>query len=98
MVKGLSRRVVIVKAPDTRLFEEAIFILRDGTEGACGGVRQEEILSEARRVAQMYVRRSTRTGGSRAVLSWLPGAVFAAAGGGAVGLLWLACSIFGGMG
>ena len=29
MVKGISRRVILVKSPDPRLFEEAIFIVRE---------------------------------------------------------------------
>ena len=28
MVKGVSRRVIVVKSPDPRLFEEAIFIVK----------------------------------------------------------------------
>ena len=30
MVKGINKQVIVVKAPDPRLFEEAIFILREG--------------------------------------------------------------------
>ena len=33
MVKGISRQVVLVHAPDTQLFEQAIFILKDSAEG-----------------------------------------------------------------
>ena len=29
MVKGISRRVIVVKSPDPRLFEEAIFIVKE---------------------------------------------------------------------
>ena len=29
MVKGVSRRIVVVRAPEQNIFEEAIFILRD---------------------------------------------------------------------
>ena len=29
MVKGISRRVVVVKSPDPEIFDEAIFIVRD---------------------------------------------------------------------
>lgn len=91
MVKGISKRVVIVRAPDTKLFDEAIFILRDGVEGPGRGVGQEEILSEARRVAQLYVSRNTRPKKKRGI-SLVPGVIFAAAGAGAVGLLWLISS------
>ena len=30
MVKGISRRVVVVDAPEHRFFEQAIFIVRNG--------------------------------------------------------------------
>ena len=29
MVKGISRQVILVHSPDPKLFEQAIFILRD---------------------------------------------------------------------
>ena len=29
MVKGINKRVIVVKAPDPRLFEQAIFIMRE---------------------------------------------------------------------
>lgn len=29
MVKGVCRRVIVVRAPDARLFEQAIFLLRE---------------------------------------------------------------------
>ena len=29
MVKGISRQVILVHSPDPKLFEEAIFILKD---------------------------------------------------------------------
>ena len=33
MVKGVSRRVVVVESPDQRFFEQAIFILRSDAAG-----------------------------------------------------------------
>ena len=34
MIKGINRQVIVVKSPDPRLFEEAIFLLReDALEG-----------------------------------------------------------------
>ena len=29
MVKGITRQVILVKSPDPRLFEEAIFIVKE---------------------------------------------------------------------
>ena len=47
-VKGVARRVVIVRSPAESVFEEAIFIVREEAERS-GGVSREEVLSEARR-------------------------------------------------
>ena len=47
MVKGISRRVVVVDAPDQRFFEQAIFILRNDAAGE--GVTSRELVEEARR-------------------------------------------------
>ena len=53
-VKGVARRVVIVRSPAESVFEEAIFIVREEAERS-GGVSREEVLSEARRAAGAYV-------------------------------------------
>ena len=55
MVKGMARRVVVVKSPDKRVFEEAIFILKDDALRD-SGVTAEDILGEACRVARGYMR------------------------------------------
>lgn len=55
MVKGLSRRVVVVKSPDPKIFEEAIFIVREDVLRS-GGRSRSDILREAERVADSYVK------------------------------------------
>ena len=45
MVKGVSRQVIVVKSPDEKLFEQAIFILRADAED----VSEEMLMKEARR-------------------------------------------------
>lgn len=55
MVKGTNRRVIVVKSPDPRIFEEAIFILR---EDYIKGSSPERLLEEARRAAGEYLRKS----------------------------------------
>ena len=55
MVKGISKRVVVVKAPASSMFEQAIFILSDGQASSCS-VNSENILREACSVADDYVR------------------------------------------
>ena len=49
MVKGISRQVIVVESPDRKLFEQAIFILSDSAV-ADGGVTDEKLLKEARKL------------------------------------------------
>ncbi len=85
MVKGISRRVVVVDSPDQRFFEQAIFIVRNDAAGE--GVTSRELVEEARRVARNYA------GGDHGKLSraWrdLSPVVYTLMGAAAIGLLWL---------
>ena len=83
MVKGISRRVVVVDSPDQRFFEQAIFIVRNDAGGE--GVTARELVEEARRVARGY------TGGSRLSRAWreLNPLVYTLIGDGSIGLVWL---------
>ena len=83
MVKGISRRVVVVDSPDQRFFEQAIFIVRKDAGGE--GVTARELVEEARRVARGY------TGGSRLSRAWreLNPLVYTLIGAGSIGLVWL---------
>lgn len=49
MVKGISRQVIVVHSPDPKLFEQAIFILRDEAVGQ-EGVTDQALLKEAQRL------------------------------------------------
>ncbi len=49
MVKGISRQVIVVHSPDPKLFEQAIFILKDDAVGQ-EGVTDEALLREAKRL------------------------------------------------
>ncbi len=84
VVKGVSKRVIVVKPPDERIFEQAIFIIREDYAGECG-VSQEEILRQARRAAGEYLGR-----GKRRAARGLRPPLYAAAGAAATGLAWLA--------
>lgn len=54
MVKGISKRVIVVKTPDESLFAEAIFILNESALD--GGARDSEsVLREACAVADDFV-------------------------------------------
>lgn len=50
MVKGISRQVILVQNPDRKLFEQAIFILKEDALGT-EGVTEEMLLKEARKAA-----------------------------------------------
>lgn len=50
MVKGISRQVIVVKASDEPLFEQAIFILRDDAVGK-NGISQRQLLRQAKEAA-----------------------------------------------
>lgn len=83
MVKGISRRVILVKSPDPRLFEEAIFIVREEALND-GGVTADQVLQEAQKVAKGYTRRTAPVGQALSkasgLLCALAGALLATAG------------------
>ena len=56
VVKGVGKRVVVVDSPDPRVFEQAIFIIREEflMKRKEGG--KSEILREAETVADAYIR------------------------------------------
>ena len=56
VVKGVSRRVIVVKAPDERIFEQAIFIIREEFASQ-NGYNEKEILRQARKAANEYLHR-----------------------------------------
>ena len=89
MVKGISRRVVVVDSPDQRFFEQAIFIVRNDAAGE--GVTSRELVEEARRVARNYA------GGDhgRLTRAWreLTPAVYTLIGAGGIGLIWLVAAM-----
>ena len=82
MVKGISRQVIVVHAPDPKLFEQAIFILKDDAGGE--GITDEALLKEARSVIRGSV---DKTGKKKHF--YLYGAVWASGGALMTGLIWL---------
>lgn len=80
MVKGNSRQVIVVTPPDQKLFEQAIFILRDGA------IRPEGITDDALlREAKQYIS-IPRQGKKRWMQS---GPVWACGGAAVTGIVWL---------
>ena len=78
MVKGVSRQVIVVKSPDPKLFEQAIFILRTDAES----VSDEVLLKEARQAARSKVSQLVSFGPI-----WAAGGAFCTA------LVWLLTSL-----
>ena len=89
MVKGTSRRVVVVESPDPKLFEQAIFILRKDAFDR-DGVSAREVVAEAAEVAAHYAKGMERKRRLRPLPRWL----CALAGAGGIGLLWFASMVF----
>lgn len=90
MVKGTNRRVIVVRSPDPKIFEEAIFILKEDYMKRGGTL--DEVLEEARRAAGEYLRKTTvpRRLRDRLSPSWL-----AAAGAAVAGIAWLTIHLVG---
>lgn len=78
MVKGNSRQVIVVSNPEQKLFEQAIFILKEGA--LKDGVTEAQLLREARKAAGEEGRRRRLR---------LQGPVWAAGGALVTGLIWL---------
>ena len=81
MVKGISRQVIVVQGAEPKLFEQAIFILKDEAVGE--GITDEALLKEA----QAAIRGYDRPAGKQRLA--LYGAVWAGSGALLTGLVWL---------
>ena len=79
MVKGISRQVIVVQSPDPKLFEQAIFIIREDARG----ITEEALLKEADRA----IRGSFREHKKRKL--YLYGPVWACGGALLTGLAWM---------
>ncbi|MBQ3000604.1 MAG: hypothetical protein IJD63_02525 [Oscillospiraceae bacterium] len=74
MVKGISKQIIVVDAPEPKLFEQAIFILKEDTPG----ITDEALLKEAKHL--LHAPREEKP--------W-QGAIWALCGGLTVGIAWL---------
>lgn len=89
MVKGISRRVIVVESPDPRVFDQAIFILRNDILSE-DGVSSRQLVDQAVRIAKSYARCQGLPRRRIRVPGWL----WAAIGAAAIGLTWLLCTLF----
>lgn len=75
MVKGISKQVIVVDAPEPKLFEQAIFILSEDAPQ----ITDEVLLKEAKRLISA----------PEVSLRWQTGPVWALGGGILVGIAWM---------
>ncbi len=81
MVKGISRQVIVVQSPDPKMFEQAIFILKDDV--ICNeGITNEMLLEEAKRAA-------VGTNGKGTEMFFSIKLIWALIGAACTGLCWL---------
>ncbi|MBQ9492513.1 MAG: hypothetical protein IJR54_02095 [Oscillibacter sp.] len=88
MVKGISRQVVVIDSPDQKLFEQAIFIVRN--DAFREGVTARALVQEARRVARNCAGERKQEPLWNRFLPWIT----AFLGGGCVGVAWLLVTFF----
>lgn len=81
MVKGITRQVIVVNSPDQKLFDQAIFIVRENAQD----VTDEMLLKEAKKAVLMPRKRRH---------IWSYALFWSAAGAGSVGLVWLLTGLF----
>ena len=85
MVKGISRQVIVVHSPDQKLFEQAIFIIKEDAMGE-GGETDEALLKEADRLLK------SGSGRKRKLLYYGP--FWAALGAAVTGIAWGLTTLF----
>ena len=86
MVKGISRQVILVQSPEPKMFEQAIFILKEDALGE--GVTDDALLKEAQAAIRTYDKQSKKRH------FYLYGAVWATGGALLTGLVWLLTVLF----
>lgn len=86
MVKGITRQVIVVHAPEPKLFEQAIFILNENASQA--GITDEALLKEA----EDAIRAEAKPKRRRSL--WSFGAFWAALGALFTGFVWIATVLF----
>ena len=77
MIKGVAKQVIVVRSPNPKLFEQAIFLIRDDALNG-GGITERALLEEA---SKACAANPTAAMGFSNLL-------WAICGAGAMGLLW----------
>ena len=82
MVKGISRQVIVVQSPDKKLFDQAIFILKEDAVG----VTEEQLMKEAQRII-----RNPKLDGKKKMFYFGP--AWACAGAVLTGIAWIVTAL-----
>lgn len=88
LVKGVSRRVIVIRSPDKKIFEEAIFIVNEDSYKE-EGVTGEMIIKEAQTVADRYIKDNL----SKRRLPKMPPLFYAALGAIVTGIVCIAANL-----
>lgn len=84
MVKGISRQVIMVQSPDPKLFEQAIFILKEDAISN-ESINEESLLREAKRLIGAREKKQ----------NWqIVATIWAGAGALATGIVWALTTLF----
>jgi hypothetical protein len=89
VVKGINKRIVVIRPQEKGLFEEAIFIVR-GEASSETGCTAEDIIREACRAADVYMKNSNP---KYRGLSRIPPPVFVFAGAAVTAIAWIITSL-----
>ena len=87
MVKGTTRQVILVKSPDPKLFEEAIFIVKEEALSR-EGVDADQVIRQARQAADGYLKGSRMWNRGLRGAPRLEGPLWGAGGAALASLLW----------
>ena len=69
MIKGIGKRVVVLTDPNSKIYEQAIFILRqDVPDKRC----DKDMLTEAERIINSHIFSSAHISSRRLRKGWLP--------------------------
>lgn len=83
MVKGISRQVIVVHSPDPKVFEQAIFIVREDAKD----ITDEMLLKQAKQA----IRGSARAKKSKSLMPYAAG--WSCVGAAVMALIWLISGI-----
>lgn len=87
MVKGISKRAILVKTLPNTMFEEAIFFLRE--DATNDGIDADELIREAYSAAISCSKRESKRISKKAVVA----TTFTVLGASLVGIVWMLCTI-----